>query len=128
MPTYCFRLPSGEVIDSTHPMSNIPKKIVVDGKVAVRDFMSEQPGVIGTSRTHRVPRDDLGVHPSQVGELNALLKRRGCKQADFDEFGSCIPDDKAHVNAICEATGRFDQDAGYGDKTPGLANVVKDNV
>lgn len=128
MPTYCFRLPNGEVIDSTHPMSNIPEKIEVDGQVAVRDLASERPGVVGTSRTHCQPNSHLGVNPSQVDEVNALYKRRGCKPAQHDSFGDPMPDDRAHENAMIKARGMFHQHAGYGDVTPGLANVVKDNV
>lgn len=128
MPTYCWRLPDGEVVEESFSMSDIPEYIFVDGVIAVRDLMSERPAVVGTSRVHRKPCDDLGVHPSQVKEVNELLVRRGCKPAEFDSQGSCIPDDRAHRRDIATARGMFDTDAGYGDKTPGLASVVEDNV
>lgn len=128
MLTYCFRLPNGDVVDSRHPISDIPKQIVVDGVIAVRDMGAEHVGVIGTSRTYSKPNSHLGVHPSQVAEVNALYKRRGVRPAEHDSFGDPIPEDRAHENSMIKARGMYHEHAGYSDVTPGQASVVEDNV
>ena len=128
MPTYSFRLPSGKVIERFFYMADMPQHIEVGGEIAKRDMTCDPVGVMGTSRTHSRPNSHLGVHPSQVGEVNALYERRGCRPAVHDSFGDPIPEDRAHENSMIKARGMYHQHAGYGDVTPGLANVVKDNV
>ncbi len=117
MPTYCYRLPSGRIVERQARMGHAPKRIRVAGETGVRDWGAEScPNPVGTGKTWCEANCNLGVHPKQIPEMQRLLERRGVRATQFDRrTGDCYVQDRAHGNEIAKARGMRFQDAGYGD-------------
>lgn len=129
MPTYCFKLPSGQIIEKVYPMSaKRPTRLKVGDQYAIRDFNAEGANPHGMANVHARASDALGVHPRQVPAMQALLKRRGCRDTQFDSTGACIILNESHETEVHTARGSFNPEGGYSGKSPGLAQVVMDNV
>ncbi|HON66287.1 MAG TPA: hypothetical protein PLS23_07295 [Phycisphaerae bacterium] len=122
MPMYCYRnQATNEVLEEVYPMGKAPRRIRRDGKHYVRDIASEfpmvtPPGIGG----HRMRRSRaLGVPPFQIPAMQKHLKETAGYDAKFDpKTGEMLFSSRADRNRAMEATGTFDQDAGYGDRAP----------
>lgn len=115
MPTYCYKLPTGRIVERQAPMRRIPQSVRVDGLVAQRCHAAESPAVLGTSKIHARESDGYGCHPNQVPELQRLLKSKGVRDTQFTQTGACVVQDRAHGNEMMKARGMKNLDAGYGD-------------
>lgn len=115
VPTYCYKLPTGRIVEKQAPMRRIPRFIRIDGSVATRCHAAELGAVVGTTKTHARVSDNYGVNPRQVPELQRLLKSRGVRDTQFTETGACVVQDRTHGNEMMKARGMKNLDAGYGD-------------
>jgi len=117
VPRYCFKTPSGAIIERERPIQiGPPKFIMVDGRRANRCLQAELAAPVGTKKVWRRRNVALGVNPKQIPRLQRLLKARGAGDTQFDKrTGDCMVENRTHYNQIMKARGMFNQDAGYGD-------------
>jgi hypothetical protein len=59
--------------------------------------------------------NSAAIHPSQIGEMNKILARKGVKQTEHDAFGRPVFTDQKHRSTYLRARGFADLDAGYRD-------------
>jgi hypothetical protein len=84
------------------------------GKKASRDyrgFMARK----SADPWHDHYSDAAAVHPEQIPEMQAHLKRATGKYYEFDHDGRPRFDSRASRSAYLRANGMFDRDAGYSD-------------
>lgn len=77
MPTYCYSIQDGQVVERIFPMGDAPKAIQLDGQEAKRDYRAERVGVPATKGWPMQACVASGVHPGQAQELRDGLRRAG---------------------------------------------------
>lgn len=113
MPMYCYKNDvNGQMIERSFPMKRIPRFLTVKGVKFKRDRQSEwNKDMPGNWPQMSVA---LGVNPNRIGEMTEYLKKKGV-HANFDaESGDCEVTSDGHRNAVMDARGMIDFDAGYG--------------
>lgn len=68
------------------------------------------------STAYSTPRESVaaGCHSNQVKDFNEFYKERGISGAYHREDGTLLVDSNGAMNAVLEARGLYDRDAGYG--------------
>ncbi len=137
MPEYCYERPDGQRVTAFRAISNRNEPYQCDdGVIAKRCIQGESQYVaVGHVEAPYAGQhggcEGLSVNPNQVGAMNDLFKRRGCKPAHFDKNGICHPDGDSHKRSMMEARGMVDNSpSGNGLRVPGdkVSQVVVDNV
>lgn len=120
MPIYCYKLPSGEIIEQMHKMGAAPQKVRVKGKgVAIRDFQSEHVSGQMVRTENPVAQSAKpgrpwpmtcyasGVHPEQAGELRKHLANHGCP-TEISKGGDPVYTSAAHRKCALKCRGLHD--------------------
>ena len=71
--------------------------------------------------------DALGVHPAQAKEYAEYLRSRGVP-TEVNSEGNPILVSREHRRQVCDATGMYDRNAGYGDKAPDHVHVSRQEL
>jgi len=124
MPTYCYRREdNNELVELTMSIAekaeqedDFQRIRLPDGRMGKRDFTAE-----GVTRTPpgnwpMVCTFD-GVMPEQVKEAEASLRAAGVPTHYTPEGGPILTSPE-HRRRYCEATGKYDRNAGYRDAVP----------
>jgi putative FmdB family regulatory protein len=116
MPVYIFHCEGcGAHSEETRPMSDSQKPKVCDcGETMIRDFAAEHGGVIATPGNWPMESYAVGVNPAQVPEFMKFDQEHGVK-TEYSRGGNPIFTDRAHRKRYCDAHGKVDRNAGFGD-------------
>lgn len=121
MPTYCYRTKDGrlhELVMSIGEMERRQKPGGViqldDGRMAHRDYKAEFASTPEPSSCWPMASDAAGIHPSQIPEYKAEMKKHGVS-AEFKSDGRMVFRDRAHRRQCLRALGMHDRNAGYSD-------------
>lgn len=87
MPTYCYTLPNGVILERQFSIGQAPDEIDFGGQVAKRDTGAEMRGYQGAVRfsnkpgrifkSRRLFSEAMSCQPDQVAEANAAAKKFG---------------------------------------------------
>lgn len=119
MPRYCFRRPSGELIEKTMTVAEMTAlgSTFLDGEtgeVLTRDIVAEHQDVAHAPGNWPMTSESAAVHPDQIGEAIAVDKRKGVP-TEYTSDGSPIFTSRDHRRRYCEAHGFYDKSGGYSD-------------
>jgi hypothetical protein len=120
MPTFCFTNPnSGETVERVFSVMRIPKRILIQGEVFLRDISAEHRGESYKIRKRKCgvwqKSDAAGCHPLQAAEYERDAAERGVP-TEFDRrTGQAIFRSREHRKRYCESRGIYDRSGGYGD-------------
>jgi hypothetical protein len=123
MPFYIYKdEKTGEKVEIMMSMSEMlrrqrPDKTIVhdDGRVLIRDVVSEHRGTSHSSGTWPLLSDAAGVHPNQVNEAMEHASRNGVPTRFHPETGQAIFESRGHRKAFLRMRGMYDKSGGYGD-------------
>jgi hypothetical protein len=121
MPIYVYKdQKSGEKVElfmSIAEMSARQKDGVLElqGRILVRDIVTEQGGFRNTAGHWPMMSDGAGVHPSQTGEAYAESVKLGVPTQFDRSTGQAIFESRSHRRAFLRAKGMYDRNGGYGD-------------
>jgi predicted nucleic acid-binding Zn ribbon protein len=115
MPLYLYECEHGHRSSDLCPYAERRASIECEvcGEPAGRHFT---PPFIPPSGAYPYLSDALGVSADDVREAAADNARMGVP-TQYTEDGSAIIESREHRKRLCEVTGMFDRDAGYGDAT-----------
>ena len=86
------------------------------GKMHI-DIVAQQRSVRPNCMNWPMESDALGVAPEQAKEYAEYLRERGVP-TEINSEGNPILTSREHRRRVCEATGAYDRNAGYGDRAP----------
>lgn len=114
MPTYCYVTKDGDRGEEFHAMGEAPVRTSVNGKMAERDFRSE---ACSPPPPGNYPKESMscGVNPKHAAQAEAKLRALGCPTHYSRKTGNPTFRSKTHQNDFLKATGKRNNDAGYGD-------------
>jgi len=104
---YCYRTDDGEVHSYSCRMGKAPKKIVVDGKVAMRSIVDEHKSV-PSKKGWPMTCVASGVNADQAGELRDHLQRKGVA-TEVTPDGDPIYRNSSHRRKALKARGLIDR-------------------
>jgi hypothetical protein len=118
MPVYCYRHPTGSLIQVFMPINEMLEKhresfVDKDGTVCPRDFAAEHPAQ-RSAGTWPMKSDAMGCHPSQIQEFHEHSVQLGVP-TQFTPEGQAIFTGPNHRKKYCRAYGFRDRNGGYGD-------------
>jgi len=121
MPMYCYRCPKcGRRFEQVRAIAD-RDSVVCEcpgcNTKARRDFARQFASVATASKRWPMWSIFGGVHPSQIDEARAILRKHGT-DAEFNSEGDVKLESRRHRRDVMKALGRYDLDAGYGDPTP----------
>ncbi len=111
MPFYCFTTPSGKTVERRFSMADVPASVEVDGERALRDYRAEWAGRRDPGDLWPIYSDGLGVHPSQVKQVEAESKAAGIP-THFTKDGRAVLESRSHRRRYLRYRGFIDRD-GY---------------
>ncbi len=118
MPTYCYRLPDGSLIElpmTVAQMEALGPTPVIDGQRCTRDIVAEHAHVPATPGAWPLKSDAVGVHPSDAGRASEADAKGGVP-TDYDhKTGQAIFRDRKHRAKWLKLHGYHDRSGGYGD-------------
>ena len=109
MPTYCYELGNGQVIEKEFAMGAAPRCVRVGRSWARRSFAAERTG---TPAPKGWPLECVasGVHPSQAGELREHLRKSGVP-TEISRDGNPIYRNPLHRKRALHARGLVDRNS-----------------
>lgn len=114
MPTYCYTTIHGETFEEAHPMGKAPKHIrLADNRIAFRDLHAEHP-IQHHADLYPKASSSCGVAKNQIKEAEAHSRKVGVP-THYNERGDPVFTSRSHQNAFLKATGRRNNDPGWGD-------------
>jgi ssDNA-binding Zn-finger/Zn-ribbon topoisomerase 1 len=116
---YIYTCKCGHTKERIVPLSEFKERIKCPkckGRMGI-NIPAQQSGMIDTPSNWPMESDALGVHPDQAREYAEYLKRSGVP-TEVNSEGNPILTSRQHRRQLCEVTGHYDRDAGYGDKAP----------
>jgi hypothetical protein len=109
MPTYCYTTEDRKTVERLFPAGEAPPTIMVDDKVAHRDYRAERVGVPATAGW---PMECFasGVHASQAGELREFLDKKGVP-TEVTKDGDPVYRSASHRRKALKVRGLFDRNS-----------------
>lgn len=118
MAIYCYKTRHGQLAEEEFPIGTAPPSIQIltphGMEEAFRDYQAEQGGIRGERGLWPKTSDAVGVLPQQREEAMRESKEVGVPTV-FNDAGQAVFRSRRHLNQYLRATGRRDNDAGYGD-------------
>lgn len=110
MPTYCFEMPDGTVVEREYPMGDVPREVRLEnGVIATRSFQAEHlPRRAGGGWP--LTCFASGVHPEQAGELRKYLSDKGCP-TEVTRNGDPVYRNARHRNEALKLRGMHDRNS-----------------
>jgi len=119
MTTYSYVSENGTRVDRKYPMGRAPKRINVDGTWYKLDYGKLGGGLAPSGKDRPQHSLSNGVLPSQIPEAQAMDRRVGAPQIQYDRRGRAIFANRFDKNRWLRAHKRIDWDSGYSDPAPG---------
>lgn len=113
VPTYCYKTEQGRMAELFWPIGKAPKTMTIDGKVAHRDYRAEHP-IQHHADLYPKTSSSCGVSKSQIKQAEAHSRKVGVP-THYNERGDPMFTSRTHQNDFLKATGRRNNDPGWGD-------------
>jgi len=106
MPVYCYRGKDGGITERVFRIGTAPRRVVVDGKVAIRSIVDEQKYMPPT-KGWPLTCVGSGVNANQAGELREHLAKHGVP-TEVTPDGDPVYRNAAHRKKALKVRGMHD--------------------